>query len=347
MKHSLQQHFAYWLCTVCRQSWKGVPVSECPGAEVVESWEAAATNGLLTRTQLHKLRLAPAPGAEPAALKKHYKGYYELFRKEVAVALPAKDERRQGHARQAALTRRTCSSCGDVVEAEGELIRRRDFICETDPDHKRLCWDCYGEAWRAVEDRRIAVVRAELVGMFADPAGWAVLDFETCGLDEPAVLEVAVVAGDGTVLFDELVDPRHPIDPAAQGVHRLTLVDVFGRPSWPATLPRLKATLARAGVAVLVAWGEFEDLVIRWEGRRDPHARWRVAIVDLMDWWRELQPDPPRIVERRRRRDDDQPPPHVSLSEACHALGVSPGTHRARPDCLATLGVLRKLLEVP
>lgn len=109
-----------------------------------------------------------------------------------------------------------CESCQEAAR------RRREEIARERVERERA----------AVAARREHV--AELAEWareaLADPRT-VVLDTETTGLHERArIVELAVVAADGTVLMDTLVNPGEPIPADATAVHGITDEDVAGAP---------------------------------------------------------------------------------------------------------------------
>jgi DNA polymerase-3 subunit epsilon len=77
------------------------------------------------------------------------------------------------------------------------------------------------------------------------------LDTETTGLGLDAdVCDLAVVAGDGTVLIETLVQPTQPIPADATAVHGITDAMVAAAPTWPEVAERLRAAIAGRYVVV-------------------------------------------------------------------------------------------------
>jgi hypothetical protein len=108
------------------------------------------------------------------------------------------------------------------------------------------------DARQAAEDARLAEEarkrRAqELVAWAADALtdkDVVVLDTETTGLEDDArIVEISVLAVDGTVLLDTLVNPGQPIGEASY-IHGITDAMVADAPSFSEVLPQLSEALA-------------------------------------------------------------------------------------------------------
>jgi DNA polymerase-3 subunit epsilon len=55
-----------------------------------------------------------------------------------------------------------------------------------------------------------------------DPDGWALFDTETTGLFGAEIVQIGLLAGDGSVLMDKLCKPSVPIPPDATRVHGIS-----------------------------------------------------------------------------------------------------------------------------
>lgn len=156
-----------------------------------------------------------------------------------------------------------------------------------------------------------------------------VLDFETTGLDTPAVIEVAVVGAQG-VIYEALVDPRRAVPPESTAVHGIAGEQLVGAAPWPHHARALGAALRARGVRTLATWSGFEVQVLAFEQARGA-PELAVELVDLKRLYGALRglplPPPPSRVEG------------ASLWQACEHYGLAPGNHRARRDCEATLEV--------
>lgn len=79
------------------------------------------------------------------------------------------------------------------------------------------------------------------------------LDLETTGLDPRTdeVLEIGLLADDGTALLDSLVRPvRHTAWPKAEALHGIAPADVAAAPTLDELLPRIRAAVAGAELIV-------------------------------------------------------------------------------------------------
>ncbi len=156
-----------------------------------------------------------------------------------------------------------------------------------------------------------------------------ILDFETTGLEHPAVIEVAVVGPHG-VLYDSLVRPDRPMDVQANAVHQIPAKALANMAPWPVHVAHIQAILDEYDAVALGTWSGFEADVLAWEANRGAPML-RVQLIDLKRLYAALHgiPIPP---DGGRIRG-------ASLWRACDRYGVPQGTHRARQDCEATLGV--------
>lgn len=161
--------------------------------------------------------------------------------------------------------------------------------------------------------------------------GAVVLDTETTGLDETArLVEIAILATDGTVLLDTLIQPGIPIPAEAIAVHGIG-------DDMVATAPTLLDLWQTIGVILVqrpvVTWNAvFDHRVIAQHasayGSPWIDLQWHCA----MKLWSAHQG-----LWRWQR-----------LDQAAYACKVAlNGAHRARQDCMATVGVLRWMAGLP
>lgn len=90
------------------------------------------------------------------------------------------------------------------------------------------------------------------------PGVAVILDTETTSLDDPEIVEIAVVdAATGRTRLQTLVNAQTEIEPGARAVHGIGAADLVDAPTWPEVLPRLRR--ATRGRTVL-AWNAGFDL---------------------------------------------------------------------------------------
>lgn len=156
------------------------------------------------------------------------------------------------------------------------------------------------------------------------------LDTETTGTGATAeAIEVAVVAGDGDLVFATLLKPRHPIPPATIAVHGITDADVAAAPTLPEVYPALRDAIA--GRVVVVYNAPFDRRLIeqtcRFHGAEPPPAHYECAMRSYAGFagvpgsggggWR-----------------------WHPLERAVRAFGEQPGGHRAAADARACRAVV-------
>lgn len=190
-----------------------------------------------------------------------------------------------------------------------------------------LCPDCR----RRSRQRSLrGAAEGFLTQLFDDD--FVVLDTETTGLGRgDEIIELGVIAADGSTLLQTLVFPRSGSVPsAATRVHGLTVADLQGAPTWPEVLPELRGYLA--GRRVLAWNAPFDERLARQTSRL-----WRVrhelpAFECAMRAYALA-----RGVTSGRRR--------LEAAAAEQGLLDSPQAHRSADDARLTLAVLRRLID--
>jgi DNA polymerase-3 subunit epsilon len=174
-------------------------------------------------------------------------------------------------------------------------------------------------------DRAIAWAR----DVASDPRA-LVLDSETLSLrPEDGICDLAIVAMDGTLVLDSLIDPVRPIPRESSLIHGIYDIDVEDAPSFIEVYADLSAVLT--GRRVVIYNRDFDAAVLdaccdRYELPAFGAASWECAMKAYSDF------DGTRSTNFRR--------PGLKwwkLAEACAAMGVRlDGAHRARADAEAT-----------
>jgi DNA polymerase-3 subunit epsilon len=156
-----------------------------------------------------------------------------------------------------------------------------------------------------------------------------VIDTETTGSSaEDEVIELAIVrASDGTVLFDEQFKASKPIEYFAQRVHGIRDIDLRNKPRIGDFWDRLNEILDGATVG---AWNSpYDSRMLGQTFRKyalpEPGAEW-VCLMALYRQFKGL-------------------PKNCKLEDACQAMGVRRGSHRAVTDALAAARVLYKIAK--
>ncbi len=100
------------------------------------------------------------------------------------------------------------------------------------------------------------------------------LDTETTGLEDDAqVVEIAVVDGDGNVLFESYCRPTVPVDPGAQAVHGIGDDVLADAPQWPEISAQVRDVLE--GNTVVIFNAAFDTRIL---------AQTAAAHGDPADW---------------------------------------------------------------
>jgi DNA polymerase III subunit epsilon len=169
---------------------------------------------------------------------------------------------------------------------------------------------------------------------------YVILDTETSGLKKPAeVIQIAIVSHGGATLLDTLVNPVYPIPPAAYNIHGIADATVANAPTWAIVRRQMLGYIT--GKDVLVFNAKFDRMIIHssddnWNLREDYHsiANWFCVMETFAEWNGEIHPYYGSYVWK-------------SLDFAAASFGIeNPKAHSALGDCLTTLELCRKLLNV-
>lgn len=313
---------------------------------------AMAPEGLDTAAQLRARRLSPA-GLEPVAWL-----YYAFIGHQVCALYdraqarpirPLSERQRQALAEGRRLANTVpCTRCGEVRVSvwDQHYCEPCQQVVTAERAERYAAWerrmqqDAEDHEWMLREDRAAAASWAGAA--LIDPA-MVVLDTETTGLlhgpDPAYMVEIAVVAGDETVLLDTLVHPQVPIPPAATAIHGITDAMVADAPTFSEILPELTRVLT--GRRVITYNAAFDGGILRRELERhyrntDPGSApelWGTH-PSADQWMSALRAD--CAMTWHAQWFGEWHDYHQSYT--WQPLG---GGHRANGDCAATLARLR------
>jgi DNA polymerase III epsilon subunit-like protein len=286
--HHLEEHQGKRLrCTRCLREWSMLSRSRrwCPGVP----WYVAgcAPSHLYTLSQLKRKDLKPRDRRERAGcVVTEYHDVVSLY--DIGEALPRRREtEKQREARLAAWPRiqekYQCEHCGYVPES---LVAIRYEMVKAG-----LCLECKERLeWlneQAALDAQIAKDRRDVCNWayhLLQREGWALIDTETTSLTG-VVCEIAVVAGDGTILFHSLVNPERPVTQGAREVHGISDEELAAAPTLPEIWPQLQealrgrtllvaynASFDRARLAQSAGHYHLQDLAQTWECAMEAYA---------------------------------------------------------------------------
>ncbi|HEY1016611.1 MAG TPA: 3'-5' exonuclease, partial [Herpetosiphonaceae bacterium] len=165
--------------------------------------------------------------------------------------------------------------------------------------------------------------------LVARPDGWAVLDTETTGTHSGAeAVDLAVIAPDGTPLFESLIRPLGRVQPGAARVHRISSAQLRQAPSFDELYPLLSEALRDR--IILAYNADFDARILNFccaqAGLPAIEAEWGCVMEAYQAY---------------------APGQRYNLRAACASFGLAPGSHRAAPDAVAALNVLRAIAGQP
>lgn len=166
------------------------------------------------------------------------------------------------------------------------------------------------------------------------------LDTETTGLGEQdAIVEVAAISADGTVLLDTLVEALAPIGQKAQAIHGIREDDLKGAPSLPAVATRLRQCLEMADQ--IWAYNADFDRRLIWQSAVLAGAADLEAAVTTAPWNDLMEAATQAIT-------GDADASWWSQEEVADHLGLDLGTlHRAHADADLSRRIYLSLLPDP
>jgi len=267
--HHLQETEQGLSCARCLRSWSQIHRSRrfCPGVP----WyvRGQAPDDLFTFTQLKQRGLQPANRFAPdSCIVTAYDDLISLY--DIRQARPRRTEtERQKTAREATWLRiqeqYRCAHCGYTPLSLSDIRFRIHSAGLCLSCKERLEWENRESEIEAqtLEDHRAACTWAYDLLQRSD---WALIDTETTSL-AGVVCEIGVLAPDGSVLFESLVNPECHVSVGARALHGLTDEILATAP----TLPNVWAHLQEAlqGRTWLIAYNAaFDQARLKQSARR-------------------------------------------------------------------------------
>jgi len=91
---------------------------------------------------------------------------------------------------------------------------------------------------------------------------WVILDTETTGLSQiDEIIQVAIIAPDGSMLLDTLVHPKQPVSAAAIAVHGITNATLEESPTFREIYEQFKAVIS--GKTIVIYNASFDLRLIK------------------------------------------------------------------------------------
>ncbi len=164
------------------------------------------------------------------------------------------------------------------------------------------------------------------------------LDTETTGLgDADQIVEIGIVDGEGSVLFESLVKPIGRMTPDAMRVHHITDAMVANAPTWKEVWPQVEAVLTGRRIGIYNA--DFDLRMLR-QSHRAHQLPWQPQAVSsfcIMKLYARFR------GERNYRTGDFR---WHSLDEAGYQCRIDlPNAHRAAADALLARAILYYIAE--
>ncbi len=168
-------------------------------------------------------------------------------------------------------------------------------------------------------DKNAAILWAREI--IANPNNYYILDTETTGLENPEVIELAMIDLHGSMIVDQRLRPKSWIDPSAARVHGITNEMLVNCPEWGLIADRLGTILNER--TVLIYNANFDNVAIC--NSYNAHGVYYPGFASecVMEWFSQFIGEWNNIQGRYRWQK------------------LPSGDHSAIGDCLATLEVIK------
>jgi DNA polymerase III subunit epsilon len=173
---------------------------------------------------------------------------------------------------------------------------------------------------------------------------YVVLDTETTGINNSAqIVQLAILAHDGTVVMDTLLKPTIPIPPDATAIHRISNADVQHAPTMAEASVQERFISAIQGRDVIIYNADYDLRLLRQS---------LAAYGDQLSWESSAQSWACAMLAYAEFRGEQGRRPGEwrwhSLGKACSQQKiVVENAHNALGDCQMTLALLKKFAGQP
>lgn len=168
-----------------------------------------------------------------------------------------------------------------------------------------------------------------------------ILDTETTGLDDGSeIVEIAVINAYGEPQINTLVRPTKPIPPEVTDIHGINNEMVQKAPSWVDVRPHVLGALSGRDVIVYNASFDLEMLQRTDQAHGMPMRSW---LLGARTWWCAMREYAVFHGEWNEYRKSYRWQQLSAAARQCQLYDVA-NAHRALADCLATLGVCKRMV---
>ena len=180
----------------------------------------------------------------------------------------------------------------------------------------------------------------------ANSDDYVILDSETTGLkSHDQIVELAIMAASGQILYDKLLKPSCPIDKGAMNAHKITEAMVADARSFAEEWQEIEAAIA--GRYIITYNAAFDARMPQQTAMANKITLKDIDYYCLMTEYAAFWDAPARQgVWLGSQRITNGNAPYQKLQEACRQQGVRfSQEHRALGDTLATLALIRSIAE--
>jgi DNA polymerase-3 subunit epsilon len=159
---------------------------------------------------------------------------------------------------------------------------------------------------------------------------FVILDTETTGLENARICQIGILAANGRVLLDALVNPRRPIEAGAMAVHGISQKEADSAPPIQKLLGAIKASVE--GKTVVIFNRAYDYSVIQNHVSDYAFNSW-ATLRDSCDWECAMLPYSAYIGEWNDYR----------VNYKWQKLPA--GDHSAIGDCRSTLAIIKRMAK--